>query len=119
MTKVILILGTPAIFSCRLPEWRSFGEAVADGSFQATHRPGLPAGKEFEALRPNRNRRGLGTNQAWSNFRAIRSSRSRCRGEYTLDRCVFTFDAKAPLLRRIALAITVIMILYGTIIKYL
>lgn len=89
MIKILLILGTPAIFSRRLSERRGFSEAVADGSFQATHRPGLPAGKEFEALRPNRNCRWLGTNQAWSNFRAIRSSRSRCRGEYTLDHRVY------------------------------
>jgi len=71
-----LTTGAPAIFVRRLPERRGFGQAIADGSFQATHRSSLPAGEEFEALRPNRNCRWLGSDQAWSNFGAIRSSRS-------------------------------------------
>lgn len=84
-----MIAGTPAILPNRLSKRRGFSEAVQDSSFQAAHRPGLPAGEEFEALRPNRNRRWLGTNQTWSNFGAIRTSRSRRRGEYTLDRRVY------------------------------
>lgn len=115
----VIMTGTPAIFARRLPQRRGFGEAVQDGSFQATHRPGLFAGEEFEALRPNRNRRWLGTNQAWPNFGTIRTSGSRRRSEYRYSRMTrSSFTVKRFFLDKLRMCCIFAIIILHCVIRF-